>query len=148
MSLDAHNMNIDEAFATIGTLIQSSTGSVVQVARPADDVTGLVMWPWRVVDVSSSQNVSPTHRTTGAITRPQRFVEVSFLLLARPAGSEASASQLLQAHRMLLENPVLGGGSNGRVVAQQLSIEELTAVFTAAHLPLSLCTNYSLHIAL
>jgi hypothetical protein len=142
-------MNIDEAFAAIGTLIQSSTGSVVQVARPAGDVTGLVIWPWRVVDVSSFRNIPPTHRTTGLVSPPQPVVEVSFLLLASPAGSEGSASQVLQAHRVLLENPVLGGsGSNVRVVAQQLSVDELAAVFTAAHLELSLCTNYSLHLAL
>ena len=149
MSAKQHATNIDEALAAIATVIQSSTGLAVRVARPAETATGLVVWPWRVVDVAALQNNTSTHRATGMFTRPPVVVQVSFLLLASPAGSDASPNQLLLAHRALLDNPVVGESrGNFRVVAQPLSIEDLAAVFTSAQLRLSLCTNYSLQLAL
>jgi hypothetical protein len=138
-------MNIDEALAAIANLIQTSTGTVVQVGRPLDAFTGLVLWPWRIADVSSARNNLPTHRTAGNVTRPQAIVEISFLLLA----SNGPANAVLQAHRTLLENPVVNGNGNSlRIAVQQLSIEELAAIFTAAQMKLSLCSNYALQLAL
>jgi hypothetical protein len=128
-------------------MIESSTGSVVQVMRPAETFAGLAIWPWRVLDVASARNVRPTLKASGVVTNRQAIVEVSFLLLASPAGAEGPATQLLDAHRTLLENPIISGNdSNFRMVVQQLSVEELAAIFTAAQLKLSLCTNYSLQL--
>jgi hypothetical protein len=79
----------------------------------------------------------------------QSVVEVSFLVLVSPAGSVGKAGQVIQAHRALLENPVFSvSGSTFEVVAQPLEVAALAALFTAAQLKLSLCTNYVLRLPL
>ena len=143
-------MNINHALAAIAAQIQSSTGINVQVARPAEAITALVIWPWKVSDSPFSINsLPPRQNPTGVHAHRPVVVEVSFLMLASPDGSIDRADELLQAHRALLDNPEISSGDGScRVVVKQLSVTDLAEVFTAAQLRLSLCTNYSLQITL
>jgi len=141
-------MNI-EALASIAALLKSSLGSEVKVSRPSQDLTGLVVWPWRVFDNTNALTNKPIRNPDGTISQPQISVEVSFLVLASPAGSDDNINELLKAHQVLLQNPVISvRGSNLQIIAQPLSTVDLTAVFSAAQLKLSLCTNYVVRMVL
>jgi hypothetical protein len=112
-------------------------------------VTGLVVWPWRVFDNTNALTNKPIRNSDGPVPQPQISVEVSFLVLASPAGSVDNINEVLKAHQVLLQNPVISvRSSDFQIIAQPLSTVDLTAVFSAAQLKLSLCMNYVVRMVL
>lgn len=112
------------------------------VGRPFS--TGDVfLWPWQLLADSQARNLPPLSDQL-ASERQQQMTEIRFLLVAGGEGG-AAIEKVFLAHALLTANPVLKvAGATVRVAASPLTTLELTALFQAANVPLTLSSSFSI----
>lgn len=113
------------------------------LGRPQDSTSAIYIWPWRLDEVREpASRPSPANPSeSGAHQAPAQ--NLHFLVLATPALTIEGLSRLDQARQVILGNPVLtSDGVNVQVVlANELDVEQLTSVFQASGIPLTLCLS-------
>ena len=123
--------------------LRSHMAAPVTLGRPDEAVRGIYIWPWRIVPDQTIKDVPPTSESMGP--RVQLFA-VHFLLLATPACNPAGLANLALAQQAIFENPVLdvAGGQLKVMLDAAMATADLTALFIAAELQLSICFAYVL----
>jgi hypothetical protein len=114
----------------------------VALGRPDESLPGLYIWPWRVL-------ASPAIPAEGAAWQLRPHIpplNVCFLLVNMPAVTPEGLSNLESAQQALFDHPVFDtDGAQFQVLPDtDTTIGDLTAIFTAAKLELTICLAYVL----
>ena len=111
----------------------------VVLGKPVKAAPGIYVWPWRIVARPEFRNLpSPGPH----VAKPQSL-NIHFLLLAVPAISPEGLSNLEAALQAIDQHPVFDtAGTPFRVLADTVTVGDLTSVFMAAKLELTLCFAY------
>jgi hypothetical protein len=134
-------MTLVTFFRIVCDRLHQRTNVPVSLGLPAAGSTGLFVWPWKLAENPAYRN----RPTPGPIGRPGRSpdpppLDVHFLVLARPAETAEGLSLLMNARRAIHETSlVVEGEARAQLAIESLSTEELTALFSAAATPLTIC---------
>jgi len=108
----------------------------VAVGRPNETAPGIYVWPWRIVPRTENRNLLPHQETVRGVFN----FRMSCLLLITPADTLETVAKLDLAAQAIEENPILeDAGGRLRVMLDTTGTEDLAALFSAAHLQLTLC---------
>ena len=121
----------------------------VMVGRPDSSIPGLYVWPWRLEVKSEWSNRPPRpSRPEAASPVSDPILNTRLLLLPIPALDAESLASLENAQLVLHDHPLLTvNGAQLRVAPETpLSVAELSSLFIAAQLPLSLCAAFVLSV--
>lgn len=123
-------------------VIRSRVTIPVVLGRPDAAAPGLYVWPWRLEVNAEGSNRPPLPHaggTTPSINQPTFATHV--LLLSIPALSAGGLESLEAAQLALFDHPLLMvDGAHSRIVQEtSLTLGDLSALFIAAQLPLSIC---------
>ena len=118
----------------------------VVLGRPDSAIPGLYIWPWRM-EINAEWSSRPPRPPMGgedAVGRPTFNTHI--LILPIPALSAEGWTSLETAQLALHDHPMLTvNGTVLRIVPEAtFSVEELSALFVAAQLPLSICAAFVL----
>lgn len=124
--------------------------TAVPLGRPHER-SELSLWPWQLLDLPAARNPTGQRPPDGQVSRPAVRVEWRLLLVTN--GTEHAIERLAAAHRLLADQPVLVWGTAGaqdtaQVSSAPLPTADLAAVFSAAQLPLQLCSAWVLRCPL
>ncbi|MDR7418238.1 MAG: hypothetical protein QN178_04945 [Armatimonadota bacterium] len=103
----------------------------------------LSIWPWQLVLVPGPR-ATPIGGGTRAAFDPDRLaLELRFLLVCKDA--DDAVAKLTLAHAVIVQAPVVQvDGVNVQVVSETLAPADLSALFAAAGIKLSLSSAYVL----
>ena len=136
-------MSIASALTDLCDILRTNTNADVILGRPEDSTSAIYIWPWRldVVREPASRPSPASPGESGAHQTPAQ--NLHFLVLATPALNIEGLSRLDQARQVILGNPVLtSGGVNVQLVLENaLDVEQLTSVFLASEISLTLCLS-------
>lgn len=132
---------LESFLQNVCNMLQRRLNTTVTLGEQANGSIGLFVRPWRIVD-----NVQPRNMAQSGWSGIERHsvvlpgLDVYFLVLAQSGITIEGLSLLEMARRAIYEEPlIIVNGVEGRLFSQQLSIEELTSIFTAAGLQLAPC---------
>lgn len=138
-------MTLASALTALCDMLRAQTGAEVVLGLPDDEVPGIYVWPWRLEEDSRSRNAPPRINPAGARGPAPSATKVHFLVLVRPALTVDGLSQLDKARQAILDQPILAlAGENVHIALSPLAVDQLTALFTAASLPLTICVSATL----
>ena len=138
--------SVAAVLTTICRLIKERAGVTAVVGGTAR-ATRIAVWPWQLVP-SVAQGVPPPLRppATEPGAPPIRELELRVLLVC--SGTPVAIDALTRAHHVLVDNPVLNvDNAKVQIVAAPLSAVELTALFSAAQVPLRLSASFTLRLS-
>lgn len=119
----------------------------VVLGRPDSAIPGLYVWPWRMEINAEWTNRPPRPPIGGgAPLVDQPTFNTHILILPIPALSVEGWTSLETAQLALHDHPMLTvNGTVLRIVPEAtFSVEELSALFVAAQVPLSVCAAFVL----
>jgi hypothetical protein len=123
-------------------MIGSQTGAEVILGLPDEEGPGIYVWPWRLDEKPEFKNMTPG--TNSGLEKPtvNSVVIVHFLVLVRPSLTVDGLSQLEATRQAIFDHPVLDvAGNRVRLFFEHLDPQTLTALFTAASIPLTICLS-------
>ncbi|MBK8179463.1 MAG: hypothetical protein IPK67_11380 [Planctomycetes bacterium] len=127
-------------------VLRAKTRLEVFVGRPDEEVPGVHVWAWGLFEDVNVRNfrrpvASDADGTDNAGASPVLRV----LVLVRPAHTLEGLARLCAVREVLLAMPILDvDGSRVRVTISSMEVDQLSRLFTAAALPLSLCLSVEL----
>lgn len=138
------------ALHALANRLSEGLASPVPLGRPHER-SELSLWPWQLQELPSARHPAGQRPTDGRVNRPTLRVEWRLLLVTN--GTEHAIERLAAAHQLLADQPVLAWGEPGaqdtaEVLSTPLPTAELAAVFSAAQLPLQLCSCWVLRCGL
>jgi hypothetical protein len=126
--------------------LRGKTKVDVFLGRPDDAVPGVYLWPWGLYENSSLNDLprppeSGADRSRNAVVPPILRV----IVLVRPALTLDGLTRLGEVRELLLEMPILNvDGSAVSVVINPMDVDQLSKLFSAASLSLSICLSAEL----
>lgn len=141
-------MAISIQLAALRDMLRSETGQAVFIGRPDEDMPGLYLWPWKLSVQSSLSNMPPIRQRDFLRTKkPELPLQIRVLVLPMAASGIESCDALAAALRAMNDHPILvAADTRGQVRMDAMPTDELTTVFTAAGLPLTICLACTLEI--
>lgn len=129
-------------------MLQAETGQAVFIGRPENHVMGLYLWPWKLDVQANLRNMPPVRqREFLKPQKPELPLRIRVLALPMAASGIESCDALAAALRAINDHPVLvAADTRVQVRIDAMSAEELSALFTAAVLPLTMCLACTLEI--
>lgn len=124
-------------------LLAAETGQAVVIGRPTEEERGLSLWPWKLELQAQTRNLPPERPGGPPAAKPPVLPPLVRLLLLAMGQSEVEQVEALEAaSRVIQLQPLFGPADRrGRVWIETIPTSELTAIFTAAGLPLRLCLS-------
>jgi len=135
-------MTLFSSLTALCEMIGSQTGAQVILGLPDEEGPGIYVWPWRLDEKPEFKNMIPG--TNSGLEKPavNSVVIVHFLVLVRPPLTVDGLSQLEATRQAILDHPVLDiAGNRIRLFFEHLDTQMLTALFTAASIPLTICLS-------
>jgi hypothetical protein len=119
----------------------------VLLGRPDSEVPGLYVWPWRMeinAEWTNDRPQPPIGEARPLVDQPTCRTHI--LILPMPALSVEGWTSLEKAQLAFHDHPLLTvDGNILRIIHEaSFSVEELTALFNAAQIPLSVCAAFVL----
>lgn len=109
---------------------------------PDDTVPGIYVWPWRLEEKSELRNLPHAAKPGHAGPPAAPAGVVHFLVLVRPALTIDGLALLGAARQAMHDHPVLEAGEDRfRITVTSLDVQTLSALFTAAAMPLTICLS-------
>jgi hypothetical protein len=141
-------MSLSILLPALCEMLHAETGVNVVLGRPQESASTLFVWPWRLENTPCLRNPPATETRHARTTAPEYGASIHFLVLASSTLSADGLAHLEQARQALFEQPIINaGGRQARVVTSELSAEQLTTVFIAADIPLTLCLSAAIQDA-
>lgn len=129
-------------------MIGSQTGAQVILGLPDEEGPGIYVWPWRLDEKPEFKNMTPDPKSGLEKPPVNSVVIVHFLVLVRPSLTADGLSQLEATRQAILDHPVLDvAGNRVRLFFEHLDPQTLTALFTAASIPLTICLSAAIESA-
>ena len=130
---------------TVGSLLRDH-GLSVRLGAPTGE-TDVAIWPWQLVAAPPLTTPPISRQHPGQPSRQSEPIELRILLIS--SGADDSVEKLTLAHSVLLDSPVIQvGSSTCQVVAMDLALSDLTALFTAGGFKLTLSCAYAVRLTL
>jgi len=126
--------------------LREKTKVEVFLGSPDDGVPGVYLWPWGLDESRSLRNLqgppeTGADRSRHAVVPPV----VNVLVFVRPALTLDGLARLCEAREVILEKPILEvDGSTVRVMIKPMDVDQLSRLFSAASLSLSICLSAEL----
>ncbi len=126
--------------------LRDKTKVEVFLGSPDDALPGIYVWPWGLYENSPLKNLprppeSGADRSCDGVVPPVLRV----LVLVRPALTLDGLARLGKVREVLLEMPILNvDGSAVRVMINPMDVDQLSQLFSAASIPLSICLSAEL----
>lgn len=126
--------------------LRDKTKFQVFLGSPDDTIPGVYVWPWGLHENFDLSNLpksidSGASRSCKAVVPPVLRV----LVIVRPALTLDGLALLGEIREMLLEMPILNvDGSSVRVMINPINIDQLSQLFSAASISLSICLSAEL----
>jgi hypothetical protein len=122
--------------------LRAEVDKPVILGRPDDAISGLYVWPWRIMPRSGVSNAPPRPPDRPPVPSA---TDVYFLLVPSPALAGEGLASLEAARRAIDAHPVSGSASGFRVLAHtDLTVADLTKVFIAGRMELTICLAFIL----
>jgi hypothetical protein len=138
-------MTLASALTALCDLVRTRTGAEVILGFPDDGVPGVYVWPWRLEEDVRDRNAPPRVNPDGTRAQAASTRSVHFLVLVRPALTADGLAKLDEARQAIIDHPILDlAGEKVHIALSPLAVDRLTALFTAASLPLTICVSATL----
>jgi hypothetical protein len=127
-------------------MLREQTGADVILGRPEDMKSAIYVWPWRLYEdwVHRPRPVR-TDPATATLEPRAPAPSVDFLVLDWPALTFDGLSRLDEARRAIYDHPILKVGDDAlHVSITTLSLDQLSSLFSAARIPLTVCVSATL----
>lgn len=134
-------MIVVPALTALCDRLATRTGAQVSLGRPERDAGGsLYVWPWKLEEQTVARNAVPRAGQSDRTASGADAMIVHVLVLMRPAATPEGLALLEMARQAVLDQPIVDvAGRRAQIVLEPLSHIELTGLFNAARLPLSVC---------
>lgn len=133
-------MDIASSLTALCDMLRSQTGTQVILGFPDDTEPGIYVWPCLLKENTGIRYRSPGTYPQGAKVRHVPDMDVYALIMVRPALTLDGLSKLEAVRHALINQPILDvAGKIIHIMICHLDIPTLSALFTAASLPLTIC---------
>jgi hypothetical protein len=134
-------MPLANLFIAACDLLQRRTGAQVTLGLPGESDSGVFVWPWRIAQNPTEKNAPlHSHQPDTSGQEKTSYRDVHFLVIVRPALTPAGLALLDAAQCAIAQEPAICiGDESVLLLLDTPAISDLTQVFLAASLPLSIC---------
>lgn len=121
--------------------LATQTGAQVSLGRPEQEAGGTIyVWPWKLEEQTVARNAVPRAGLLDKTASGADAMIVHVLVLMRPAATPEGLALLEMARQAVLDQPIVDvAGRRTQIRLESLSHVDLTGLFNAAGLPLSVC---------
>jgi hypothetical protein len=136
-------MTLADLFVAVCDLLQRRTGAQVILGLPGESDSGVFVWPWRLAQNPNVRN-APQHtgRPDGPGQAKTSYRDVYFLVVVRPALTPEGLALLDAVQCVIAQEAALCiGDESVLLLLDTPAVSDLTQVFLAASLPLSICLS-------
>lgn len=135
-------MTTAAALNALCEMLRIQTGTTVILGAPDDAVPAIYVWPWKLEEVMTLRNRPPPANPSPGAPFATPAQNIQFLILVRPALTIKGLATLDGVHEAINGHPLLNvDGTNVQILLSPLSTAELTSVFSAASIPLTVCLS-------
>ncbi|MBI5550418.1 MAG: hypothetical protein HY911_02850 [Desulfobacterales bacterium] len=135
-------MTLANSLTALCDMLQSQTKARVVLGLPDKAVPGIYVWPFQMTENQHVKNIRDHLTPHVAKAPPSSSLIVHVLVVVNPAYTDEGLALLEASRKAILDQPVMTiDGKAVRILPAPLEIAELTALFTAATIPLTICLS-------
>lgn len=128
-------------------MLRSQTGSQVILGSPDDTVPGIYVWPWLLQENTLTKHFPSNTNPDDIGLKKFSPIDVHILILVRPALTIDGLSKLEAVREAIRDRPILDITEElyANILIDNMDGDALSALFSAASLPFTLCLSVVLH---